>query len=280
MGSVSALTAVETDRVHGPLVRLVIFPSGRLKRCHICCKWKPEITFPFHVYRKTLRSKCTCCQRCTVFLSEKNAAYRATEDGKASQRRADQKDQRKQLRGDRDRSAWGKAVKKQKNTALYADPMRKAMCKLQTRVLALHVQTSRSKTIKRWLGPNAQTPLARLVKSKPLLQLDHKIAIFWYLWKIEDDKLVRLENVDVRALRRCWSIDNLQMITAAENQEKAYSLLPDEGLLELRHCWPVWWGDKLPTKQIRAMSKGAKEYDLVSCSESESESGCESGLSE
>lgn len=264
--------AVANDRVCGTCVHVAILPAGRLKQCDNCKKRLPEIEYPFHVYRKTLRSKCTCSDRCTGARADQKAAYRKTPSGKVASKRADHTERRKVLRRERDGSSWGKAVKKQKNSLHYATPMGMAMARIQTRARVMGVRKTSSKTIATWCGDNGQERIAAMVKKNPTFDIDHKIAIFWFMWKVDCDKLVRITEVDADALRRCWCVDNLQMISPHENRKKSYKLLSDEELLPLRHCWPAWWKDQLPSKEVRAMSNCAREYVLESCSESDFES--------
>lgn len=273
--SVSVLLAVEKDRVNGTVVRLAAFSATKLKQCDNCHKWKPESTFPFHVYRKKLRSKCTCSERCTQARAGQKAAYRSTASGKAAFQCADKTERRKQLRRERDSSDWGKAVLKDKKQKAYANPMVRMISRIRTRARRMGERKSTSKTILRWVGQDGQAKLSESLLRNPDHEIDHRIAIFWYMWKIEGDKIVKLESVDVDALMRCWHIDNLQLVPRDANRRKSYTLIPDEELLSLRHCWPSWWHDKLPSATIRSMNKHAQEYELDSCGGSESESESE-----
>ena len=259
--------AVANDRLDGPKGYVSILPRGRLKQCDNCKKRLPEVSFPFHVHRNTLRSKCTCSDRCTNARAGQKAAYRKTENGKAAMRRADKGERRKSLCRERPASARGKAIKKKENAAQYATPMAKVMGRIRTRARTMRVRETSSKTIATWCGENGQERLAALIKSNPSFEIDHKIAVFWFLWKLDGNKFVRIAEVDEDALRRCWCIDNLQMIPKAENIAKSCQLLPDKELLPLRHCWPAWWRDQLPSEEVRAMRKGAKECDLGGWSE-------------
>ena len=270
--AVRVLLAVENDRVYGPTSRVAVLPKTRTKQCDNCKQWKTETTFPFHVYRKQLRSKCTCSEHCTSVRAGQKAAYRKSEKGKIAMKRADKTDRRQQLRRDRDGSAWGRAVLKQKRAIQYADPMAKAMARIRTRARTMGVRKSSSSSIRRWLGENGQERIGNLLRENADKEIDHKIAVFWYMWKVEDGKISRLKEVDENALTRCWCVDNLQMLPKSSNIEKSYNLPPDDALLPLRHCWPSWWKDALPSAEVRKMSKGAQEYAFDNCCVSESES--------
>jgi len=86
-----------------------------------------------------------------------------------------------------------------------------------------------------------------------LKHIDHIIPVAAFAWKWEDDERRTLVRCDISEddLKRLWHGDNLQMLGAVPNMQKGCQILDDGTLLKIRHCWPSYWKDCLPTEEAK-----------------------------
>ena len=103
-----------------------------------------------------------------------------------------------------------------------------------------------SEQVQEWFAANMPDEA-----SESDMQVDHIIPFHAFTWRREGLRIVRENKLDEAEFRKLWHRDNLQLLLASANHQKAHHLPSDEILLKLRHLWPSWWQDQLPSDQVR-----------------------------
>ena len=127
-----------------------------------------------------------------------------------------------------------------------------------------------SSTVAKWIGFESMEAAADWYESarpdyRPIeeFDLDHNIPFYAYTWKQDGIHVVRDREVPDDEMRKLWNPENLQLLHGNENQQKGSKLPSDEVLLKLRHLWPIWWQDTLPSVALRHSLESSKRKRVL-----------------
>ena len=147
-------------------------------------------------------------------------------------------------------------MKRRADAVFKSKPINNFKNRVSSTLSKMQVRAYTSQKVMEYVGFESSDDLELWLKTQPGYavgnhEFDHVIPTFAYTWKRSGSRVVRCEELDECEMRKMWSKDNLQLLQRKSNAAKGVYLPPDEQLLAIRHLWPAWWNNELPTVEIR-----------------------------
>ena len=227
------------------------------KACWYCSKWQPNEAYEIHVYKGREDRRPTCPGRCTEKHQEITARRRAKADHKEYHRKNRQGDKHKAMKKKSaakfNATKKGKIVKRRSNAKYYSTDVGNVRVRLQRRLkeilntmcndhsksLSKYTTLCTKKSIREWASKFG-TSEENLSK-----HIEHTIPVAAFAWEWQDSKTLVRANISDEELKKVWHEDNLTLMDAQENMNKATKIPTNDVLMKIRHCWPKWWNDTL-----------------------------------
>jgi hypothetical protein len=227
------------------------------KACWYCKKWQENEAYDIHVYKGRQYRRPTCPGLCTEKHQEITVRRRAKADHKEyhiKNRQGEKyKASKKKSAAIYNATPPGRIVKKRSDQKYYSTEVGNIRCRLQRRLgeilttvcnqksesLSKYTTLCTKKAISEWASKFG-TPEENLSK-----HIEHTIPVAAFAWEWQDSKTLVRANISDEELKKVWHEDNLTLMDAQENMNKATKIPPNEVLMKIRHCWPKWWHDAL-----------------------------------